>query len=151
MPRRGRAYQAHRAVRCAPVRWRAISLGGLSALAVGGLVLAFAPGLSAARAPRLSAVRAPRLSRPRAGDCPAWGRPAIAADPEPHALRVFAIQFAQRPAAIVKAASYEHAIDCAMRTEVVPYLAHGRPNLVVFDRSEEHTSELQSLRHLVCR
>jgi hypothetical protein len=65
--------------------------------------------------------------------CAGWGRPAIAADPAPHALRVFAIQFAQQPAAIVNAATYEHAIDCAMRTEVVPHLAHGRPNLVVFD------------------
>ncbi len=26
-----------------------------------------------------------------------------------------------------------HAIDCAIRTEVLPHLAHGRPNLVVFD------------------
>ena len=26
-----------------------------------------------------------------------------------------------------------HAIDCALRTEVLPHLAAGRPNLVVFD------------------
>src|ERR1039458_3986626 len=89
-PGRGRAYQAHRAVRCTPARGRAIRSGGLGALAapekprrggrragvggramrsgglgalaVGGLVLAFAPQLSAAHTPRLSAVRAPRLS-----------------------------------------------------------------------------------------
>src|ERR1039458_5985551 len=65
-PGRGRAYQAHRAVRCTPVRGRAIRSGGLGALAVGGLVLAFAPQLSAAHTPRLSAVRAPRLSAVRA-------------------------------------------------------------------------------------
>ena len=29
--------------------------------------------------------------------CTGWGRPAIAADPRPHALRVFAIQFEQQP------------------------------------------------------
>jgi hypothetical protein len=31
------------------------------------------------------------------------------------------------------AASFKQAIDCAMRTEVLPHLARGRPNLVVFD------------------
>ncbi|MGH2886748.1 MAG: hypothetical protein ACRDPA_29330, partial [Solirubrobacteraceae bacterium] len=73
---------------------------------------------------------------PRAGAaaaCPHWGRPAIAADPKPHALRVFVMQFEQRPAEMATAADYEHAIDCAIRTEVLPHLAHGRPNLVVFD------------------
>ncbi|HEY6396243.1 MAG TPA: hypothetical protein VIX82_02195 [Solirubrobacteraceae bacterium] len=65
--------------------------------------------------------------------CPHFGRPALAADRRRGALRVFAIQFLQRPATIVDAASYAHAIDCAMRTEVLPYLARGRPNLVVFD------------------
>ena len=65
--------------------------------------------------------------------CRGWGRPALAADPRPHALRVFAIQFDQRPASIATAADYAHAIDCAVRTEVLPHLARGRPNLVVFD------------------
>ena len=69
----------------------------------------------------------------RATPCPGWGRPAIAADPRPGALRVFAIQFAQRPAAMVTAADYRRAIACAMTTEVVPHLARGRPDLVVFD------------------
>jgi len=68
-----------------------------------------------------------------AANCPAIARPALAADPRPHALRVFAIQFEQHPAEIVDAASYVQAIDCVMRTEVAPYLARGRPNLVVFD------------------
>jgi hypothetical protein len=65
--------------------------------------------------------------------CHGWGKPAVAADPSAHALRVFAIQFQQRPATIVTAASYQRAVDCAIRTEVVPHLARGRPNLVVFD------------------
>jgi hypothetical protein len=68
-----------------------------------------------------------------AAPCSHWGRPAIAADPRPHALRVFAIQFAQHPAQIATAADYRRAIDCALRTEVLPHLAAGRPNLVVFD------------------
>ena len=68
-----------------------------------------------------------------AGSCPHFGRPALAADPRPHALRVFAIQFEQQPAEMLTAASFSHAIDCAMRIEVAPYLAQGRPNLVVFD------------------
>jgi hypothetical protein len=65
--------------------------------------------------------------------CSGWGRPAIAADPRPHALRVFAIQFEQRPRTITSAAVYARAIDCAIRTEVLPHVAHGRPNVVVFD------------------
>jgi hypothetical protein len=68
-----------------------------------------------------------------AAACPHWGRPAVAADPRPHALRVFAIQFAQQPAQIATAADYRRAVDCALRTEVLPHLATGRPNLVVFD------------------
>jgi hypothetical protein len=65
--------------------------------------------------------------------CPHWGKAALAADPRAHALRVFAIQFRQQPAAIATAADYAQAIDCAIRTEVVPYLATGRANVVVFD------------------
>jgi hypothetical protein len=65
--------------------------------------------------------------------CPRFGRPALAADPRPGALRVFAIQFEQDPAAMVDAKAYRRAIACVMRWEVAPYLAHGRPDLVVFD------------------
>ncbi len=65
--------------------------------------------------------------------CGHWGRPAVAADPRAHALRVFAIQFLQQPAAMTTAASYRDAIECAVRREVLPHLARGRPNLVVFD------------------
>ena len=67
--------------------------------------------------------------------CPRYGRPAIAADPRPGALRVFAIQFEQQPAAMVSAASFTRAIDCVMRVEVAPHLARGRPNLIVFDEN----------------
>lgn len=69
----------------------------------------------------------------RTSECSDWGRPAVAADPRPHALRVFAIQFEQRPAQMRTAGDYARAVDCAIRLEVLPHLAHGRPNLVVFD------------------
>ena len=46
---------------------------------------------------------------------------------------MFAIQFEQQPGAMRTAADYRRAIDCAIRTEVLPHLARGRPNLVVFD------------------
>jgi hypothetical protein len=68
-----------------------------------------------------------------ASGCAHFGRPAIASDARPHALRVFAIQFRQQPEAMTGTDSFRHAVDCAMRTEVAPHLAHGRPNLVVFD------------------
>jgi hypothetical protein len=86
-----------------------------------------------------TAAAASTLGAPSAG-CPGWGRPAIATDPTTiprhrarHALRVFAIQLRQDPAAIATAADYRRAIDCAFATEVAPYLARGRPNLVVLD------------------
>ncbi len=76
----------------------------------------------------IAACAAPAAAR--AASCPHWGRPAVAADPRPHALRVFAIQFEQHPAQIATAADYRNAIDCALRTEVLPHLAPDRPNLV---------------------
>ena len=69
----------------------------------------------------------------RTAGCSHWGRPAIAADPRPHALRVIAIQSEQFPAQVATAADYAHAVDCALRREVLPHLATGRPSLVVFD------------------
>jgi hypothetical protein len=65
--------------------------------------------------------------------CEHFGKPALAADPRPHALRVFAIQFRQDPGAMATVADYARAVDCAIRVEVVPHLAQGRANIVVFD------------------
>ena len=65
--------------------------------------------------------------------CDHWGRPAVAADPRPRAVRVFAIQLHQQPARMATPTDFAHEIDCAMRLEVAPRLARGRPNLVVFD------------------
>jgi hypothetical protein len=96
---------------------------------LGGLV-AFGTWCAAAGG---RAVTPPRRAAASAGHCPHFGKPALAADARPHALRVFAIQFAQQPAQIIDAAAYTHAIDCALRAEVVPYLVAGEANLVVFD------------------
>jgi hypothetical protein len=73
------------------------------------------------------------LTAGRAAPCSHFGPPAQALDPRPHALRVFAIQLMQRPAQIRDAAAFRAAIDCALRLEVIPHLARGRANLVVFD------------------
>jgi hypothetical protein len=87
------------------------ALGATAALALGAV-----PGVGAGRAP-----------------CPHYGRPALASDPRPRALRVFAVQFEQQPSRMVSAQDFERAVDCVMRVAVAPYLARGRPNLVVFD------------------
>jgi hypothetical protein len=87
-------------------------------------------GAGAGKTVRRAVAREAARTRAR---CPHFGRPALASDPRPHALRVFAIQFRQQPATITSASAYSRAIDCAMRAEVAPHLAPGRPNLVVFD------------------
>ncbi len=104
------------------------------ATAAVGAFAAAPAGASKLATPEASTRAATRAS------CPGWGRPAIAADPATiprhrarHALRVFAIQLRQNPATIATAADYRRAIDCAFVTEVAPYLARGRPNLVVLD------------------
>jgi hypothetical protein len=54
-------------------------------------------------------------------------------DPEPHAPRIFAIQYEQAAANVVSYASFRDAIDCLLRRYVLGHLARGRPNVVVFD------------------
>src|SRR5438067_3040527 len=98
-------------------------------LAAAGLALA----VTAPAGALVLAGTAPGGAAHKPARCPHSGRPAIAADPKPHALRVFAIQFRQQPASIRTGNDYARAIDCAMRLEVAPYLARGRPNVVVFD------------------
>lgn len=60
------------------------------------------------------------------------GTPIVSYDAKPGAPRVFAMQFRQDPRKVVTYATFRRAIDCMLRTDVVPRLAHGRPNLVVF-------------------
>ncbi len=106
---------------------RAMRLGFLIAICAAAALLVVASSSGARPAARHSAAAG------HSDHCPAFGRAAVAADPRPGALRAFAIQFEQHPADMVTANSYQHAVDCVMRHEVAPYLAKGRPNLVVFD------------------
>jgi hypothetical protein len=58
--------------------------------------------------------------------------PALALDPRRRAPRVFAMQVKQDPRDVVTYAAFRRKVECAIRTQVLPHLAHGRPNLVVF-------------------
>src|SRR5436305_1596542 len=97
----------------------------LTGMALAGALPAAFGSLSHAASRGGASAGAPAASFP----CPRYGRPAIAAEPGPHALRVFAIQFGQDPPAAASAAYFVHSIGCVMRREVAPYLARGRPNL----------------------
>jgi hypothetical protein len=75
---------------------------------------------------------------PSAQTCAAYGAsrslPAITAlAPKPGAPRVFAMQFKQQAKNVTTAAAFRTAIECQLRRYVVPNLAKGRPNLVVFN------------------
>jgi hypothetical protein len=60
--------------------------------------------------------------------------PAITAlDPRPHAPRVFAMQYKQEARSVVSYATFRRKIECMLRRYVLPHLAHGRPNVVVFN------------------
>ncbi len=59
--------------------------------------------------------------------------PITALDPRPHAPRVFAMQYKQEARSVVSYATFRRKIDCMLRTYVLPHLARGRPNLVVFN------------------
>ena len=58
--------------------------------------------------------------------------PILALDPRRGAPRVFAMQVKQDARDVTTYAAFRRKIECAIRTQVVPHLAHGRPNLVVF-------------------
>ena len=58
--------------------------------------------------------------------------PVVSYDPQPSAPRVFAMQFRQDPRNVVSYSTFKRKVDCLLRADVVPRLAHGRPNLVVF-------------------
>ncbi len=61
-------------------------------------------------------------------------RPAVTSlDPKRDAIRVFAMQYEQQIANVVSYGSFAHAIDCLIEKYVLPFKAHGRPNIVVFN------------------
>jgi hypothetical protein len=86
------------------------------------------------------AVPAEVPATPAAAACPGGGalapgaRPAVTAlDPRRGAPRVFAMQYEQSIPSVVSYGSFYAAIDCMLRRYVLPHLARGRPNVVVFD------------------
>jgi hypothetical protein len=46
---------------------------------------------------------------------------------------VFAVQYRQAAASVTSYGSFRQTIDCLLRRYVLPFRAHGRPNVVVFD------------------
>ncbi len=100
-------------------------LAGVALLAGAGSVTAAtvgeAGGVAAPDAAQCAAVRAHRTL------------PVVQSyDPRPRAPRVFAIQYKQDLANVATYASFETKIECLIRSDVLPRLARGRPNLVVF-------------------
>jgi hypothetical protein len=60
--------------------------------------------------------------------------PAIVSDdPRGGAPRIFAMQFKQEGRFVASYGSFRAKIDCMLRTYVLPHLARGRPNVVVFN------------------
>jgi hypothetical protein len=59
--------------------------------------------------------------------------PVLSVDPKPGAPRVFAVQFRQDVSYVQTYASFRLAVECTLSRWVLPYLASGRPNVVVFD------------------
>jgi predicted amidohydrolase len=91
---------------------------------LGGVVLAvalLAPAAGSAAASRCAGTSAHREVAP-----------VVSYDPQPGAPRVFAMQFQQDPRNVVTYSTFKRKVDCLLRADVVPRLAHGRPNLVVF-------------------
>lgn len=59
--------------------------------------------------------------------------PTLALDPRPRAPRIFAMQFKQDLHNVTTYARFRTKIECLLREYVLPHLAHGRPNVVVFN------------------
>src|SRR5436305_2619792 len=99
---------------------------GAIAAAVGVLLAACAAPARALPPPptdaQCAAVRAHRSASP-----------VLALDPRPRAPRVFAMQYKQEVRNVVDYAAFRTKIECLIRTDVVPSLARGRPNVVAFN------------------
>jgi hypothetical protein len=89
-------------------------------LLAGGLLM----GTASASAARSGCAQVTgHLSRP----------PVLSLDPRPGAPRIFAMQYRQEAANVVSYGSFRTALDCMLHRYVLPHLARGRPNVVVFD------------------
>src|SRR5690625_6276852 len=56
-----------------------------------------------------------------------------------------------QPGIVLQAYDKEEPIQSILRVAAAGFLIVENPNLLLYARSEEHTSELQSRGHLVCR
>jgi hypothetical protein len=97
-------------------------------------LLAFLALFLACAAPRASAAAPP----PSAKTCAAFAahrtRPPIQSyDAHGGGVRVFAMQFKQEARNVVSYGSFRTKIECLIRRDVVPHLAHDRPNVVAFN------------------
>jgi hypothetical protein len=91
-----------------------------AAVLAGGLLL----GTASASAARSGCAQVTgHLSRP----------PVLSLDPRPGAPRIFAMQYRQEAANVASYGSFRTAIDCMLHRYVLPHLARGRPNVVVFN------------------
>ena len=104
---------------------------GRVALRLAGLLII---GVLAAPAAGLAAPGGVSVARGCAGVLAHRSHAAITAlDPRPHAPRIFAMQYKQEARSVVSYATFRRKIDCMLRTYVLPHLARGRPNVVVFN------------------
>ena len=92
-------------------------------LAVG--VAAATLGAGAPAPPSAAQCQAVRAARERP--------PTLALDPRPRAPRIFAIQYKQDVANVATYSTFRTKIECLIRQDVLPHLARGRPNVVVFN------------------
>lgn len=98
------------------------------------LVLILFLVLFATWAPAASAAPAP----PSASTCAAFAAhrslpPIQSYDERPGGVRVFAMQYKQEARNVVSFATFRTKIECLIRTDVLPHLAHDRPNVVAFN------------------
>ena len=100
-----------------------------------GIVVAAALALSTTIAAAATDAGPPSQSQCRAVRAARELPAPLALDPKPHAPRIFAIQFKQDIANVVSYASFRTKIECLIRQYVVPHLARGRPNVVVFNEA----------------
>jgi hypothetical protein len=95
------------------------------AVALAAAVTLLAPGGAAAAQAPAPDCAATRAHRELAA--------VVRLDPKPGAVRVFAMQLKQELRHVVTYDSYRTKIECMIRDYVVPNLARGEPNLVVFN------------------
>jgi len=90
--------------------------------------------LLATWAPTASAAPAPPSASTCAGFAAHRSLPPIQSyDERPGGVRVFAMQYKQEARNVVSLETFRTKIECLIRTDVLPHLAHDRPNVVAFN------------------